>query len=206
MSAKPQDFAVIVCEIVTDATVRREVTRKSRKSQDFADRAGLISSISVDRFLTSSLRYFYKIHLMSIRVLAVGMMVALAGCGPSGPAAPAVFPVKGIVKKGGQPLKGVTVGLYPAGGGSAKGTPGSGVTDDAGAFEIRSTAGNGVSVGTYKLVLTAPRGEIDYASYGKKQGPPKATIEIPKKLTAESSSDRIVEVQSGSDNVVNVDL
>jgi len=164
----------------------------------------LLSTISAGRFLTLSLRYLYDVFIMSIRVLAVGVMVALSGCGPAGPPAPTVFPVKGIVKKGGQPLKGVTVGLYPAGGESAKGTPGSGITDDSGAYEIRSTAGSGVSVGTYKLVLTAPRGEVDYRS--NQRAAPKPTIELPKKLTSDKTSDRIVDVQAGSDNTVNLDL
>lgn len=140
---------------------------------------------------------------MPFRVLAVGFAVLLFGCGASAPPGPTIYPVKGKLTKGGQPLKGVTVGLYPAGGASAKGTPGSGLTDDSGAFEIRSSGGLGVSEGSYKLVLSAPPPMIDYAN---QKGPPKPTVDLPKNLTSDKTSDRIVEVKASGENVVDVAL
>ena len=131
------------------------------------------------------------------------MINLLFGCGASAPPGPTIYPVKGKLTKGGQPLKGVNVGLYPAGGASAKGTPGSGVTDDAGAFEIRSSGGVGVSAGSYKVVLSAPPPMIDYAN---QKGPPKPSVELPKNLTSETTSDRIVEVKASGENTVDVSL
>ncbi len=140
---------------------------------------------------------------MPVRALTVGLVALLFGCGASAPPGPATYPVKGKLTRGGQPLKGVTVGLYPAGGASAKGTPGSGTTDESGAFEIRSSGGPGVSPGSYKVVLSAPPPMIDYAN---QKGPPKPAVDLPKNLMSDSTSDRIVEVKSSGENVVDISL
>jgi hypothetical protein len=149
---------------------------------------------------------FCALKIMSKRSIAlVCTLSLLVGCSSSGPAAPALYPVKGVVKKGGQPVKGVGVSLYPAGGAKATGTPASGTTDDSGAFEMYSRAGKGVVEGTYKVVLTAPTAMADYSNPGK--GGPKPSIELPKKLTAPESSDVTVTVTAGTETpAVNVDF
>ncbi len=130
------------------------------------------------------------------------LTAAIAGCGGGAPSGPKLFPVNGKLTKGGAPLGGIVISLFPTDANS-KAPALTGVTQDDGSFSIRTNAGNaGAPVGSYKVVLAAPPPEIDYAT---QQGPPKKSTVIPEKYTTAMSTDKTFEVKSGS-NDLNIEI
>jgi hypothetical protein len=79
-----------------------------------------------------------------IVVLSLALLPALAGCGGSA-SAPATYPVRGVVTKGGEPVAGALVQFYPRSenfGPLAEGTKATGgqaTTAQDGSFSVQST-------------------------------------------------------------------
>jgi hypothetical protein len=93
-----------------------------------------------------------------LKAIACSLAVfCIAGCGKSvAPPDPSVV-VTGVVTMDGKPLPKATVRFIPQDGAN-QGFGGSGVTDSAGKYELRSLAGNEAAVGTppgkYKVIIT----------------------------------------------------
>ena len=96
---------------------------------------------------------------MPARALLLLALVAPAGCG--GPPAPEYAPVEGKVTRDGRPLAGVLVTFEPEPSpGANRARTAEGVTDEAGAYRLRTEdAGgerDGAAVGAYRVVLRDP--------------------------------------------------
>jgi hypothetical protein len=131
------------------------------------------------------------------------MLLGIAGC--SGPTGPSTVPAKGTLTIDGQPADNVTITLSPVGAGE----PASGQVKN-GAFQLSTgTSGKpGAVPGKYKVVLaqaSATSMEDAKAMYtggkGGKGGPPKQTLSFPEKYKAAGTSDKEVEIKSGSNDL-----
>lgn len=120
------------------------------------------------------------------RLLSLGLM--LAGCGGGAPGdLPDLIPVTGTVTQGGKPLAGALVYFEPA-----KGAPSTGLTDDAGRFELQYSADHsGAVAGMHTVRISKPDGDA---------GPET----IAAKFNAESQITR--EVQPGESNDILVEI
>lgn len=84
--------------------------------------------------------------------LIVGLLLmAAVGCGAEGTPARKLAAAKGVVKYKGQPISGATVLFSPA-----SGTPGNGMTDDAGNFVITTGGRAGAELGKSKVMISKP--------------------------------------------------
>jgi hypothetical protein len=118
------------------------------------------------------------------------MMIALllVGCGSSGPARPALNPVKGKVTLGnGTPLAFGTIGFEPAGGRAYRC---SGKIGPDGTFELETSSEKGATAGKYKVSVNLP---------------PNKKNSVPKKFQSDDTSGIEVEVVSG-DNDLDIKL
>lgn len=144
----------------------------------------------------------------SLRLLiGLGLCAGLLGCGAGG----GLTPAKGKVTYKGQPVAGATVTFVPV-----SGTPGVGVTNDKGEFEIRSQGRPGTSVGKHKVGVSKydasgvnanakPEDLMKMAGPGGKMEQPKS--ELPVKYAAPQLSGLEAEVTSDkSKNVFTFDL
>ncbi|QDV14485.1 hypothetical protein CA51_43870 [Rosistilla oblonga] len=135
--------------------------------------------------------------MLKVRMLLwVGFAATVLGCGGGGVP---VHPVTGTITVDGTPTAGIGVTLVSEGS-AAMGL--TGVTDDQGAFEIVAAGGyQGAPTGTYKVLLSAPRAEVDYSSN-------KAPVEVqfpPQYSNPNSAELTTVEVGDG-DSVVTIDV
>jgi len=117
------------------------------------------------------------------------MIVLLLGCGgSSGPARPALNPVKGKVTLGnGAPLAFGTIGFEPAGGRAFRC---SGKIGPDGTFELETSSEKGATAGKYTVSVFLP---------------PNKRNSVPKKFQSEDTSGIVVEVVSG-DNDLDIKL
>lgn len=83
--------------------------------------------------------------------LAAGLLILLTGCGSAGPPR-----ATGTVALGGKPLVRVTVGLVP----EMAGVPLNGSSDDQGTFILTPPAGEPITPGSYKVVVTDPNPKV----------------------------------------------
>jgi hypothetical protein len=95
---------------------------------------------------------------MLFRVMVAGCLCfCLSGCGDSKPAPDASVTVTGIVTMDGKPLEKARVVFIPLQG-AEQGNGGSGLTDSAGKYELRSLVGEESVVGTppgkYRVVIS----------------------------------------------------
>jgi hypothetical protein len=79
------------------------------------------------------------------------LLVAAVGCGSGGTPPRTLAPTKGVVKYKGEPVAGATVLFSPA-----VGTPGNGMTDDAGNFVITTGGRPGAEIGKAKVMISKP--------------------------------------------------
>jgi hypothetical protein len=91
------------------------------------------------------------------RLLAIGMLFSLAGCGSS------TVPVTGTVKLDGKPLAGVEVVFHPDPQRGNSGDSASGFTDDQGRYTLLTarTSAHGAAPGYYRVVITAINTQVD---------------------------------------------
>ena len=83
-------------------------------------------------------------------------VVAMVGCGESGPAGPARFETTGVVLIDGTPVPEAQVVFYLPEHRVSRGA----VTGDDGTFQVKAGTGNGLPVGDYKVaVRPAPEGD-----------------------------------------------
>jgi hypothetical protein len=136
------------------------------------------------------------------------MLLFVTGCGKGGPA---TVPVKGTLTIGGQPANGVGITLTPS---DPKLLPASGNVEN-GAFTVFT--GNqgtpGAMPGKYKVVLSVSSGgagaaEAAKAKYAQGQtegaktsAPKEAKAPFPDKYKSAATSDKEVEVSSGSNDL-----
>ena len=114
------------------------------------------------------------------------MMIALlVGCGSSsGPARPALNPVKGKVTLGnGAPLAFGTLAFEPSGGRAFRC---SGKIEPDGTFELETSSEKGATAGKYKVSVSLP---------------PNKRNSVPKKFQSDDTSGIEVEVVSGDNNL-----
>ena len=114
------------------------------------------------------------------------MMIALLmGCGSSsGPARPALNPVKGKVTLGnGAPLAFGTIGFEPAGGRAYRCE---GKIGPDGTFELETGSEKGATAGNYKVSVVLPANK---------------SKSVPKKFQSDDTSGIEVEVVSGDNNL-----
>lgn len=130
------------------------------------------------------------------------MLISLAtGCG-GGSDGPALYPVKGSVKKGPAPLKAVSVMLVPVD--PKKGFTVATTSADDGSFEFATPQGKkGVPEGSYKVVLTVPP-TMDYSNTSKSR--PKEDTSVPKEFSTAETSPKTFDVKAGADNVLTLEL
>ena len=84
--------------------------------------------------------------------LIVGLLLfAAVGCGSGGTPPRTLAAARGVVKYKGQPIAGATVLFSPA-----VGTPGNGMTDDAGNFVITTGGRPGAEIGKCKVMISKP--------------------------------------------------
>jgi hypothetical protein len=81
------------------------------------------------------------------------LLLAAVGCGSEGTPPRKLAPTRGVVKYKGQPIGGATVLFSPA-----NGTPGNGMTDDAGNFVITTGGRPGAELGKCKVMVSKPAG------------------------------------------------
>ena len=119
-----------------------------------------------------------------MRSLWLMMILMMMGCGGSGPARPALNPVKGKVTLAtGAPLAFGIIGFEPAGGRAFRC---SGKIGPDGTFEIETGAEKGATAGKYKVAV----------------GPlPNNRKSVPKKYYSEDTSGIEVEIVSGDNNL-----
>ena len=123
-----------------------------------------------------------------MRILWLMMIMLLVGCGSSGPARPALNPVKGkVTLANGAPLASGTIALEPSEGRAYRC---SGKIGPDGTFEIETGSEKGATAGKYKVAV----------------GPlPKNRKSVPKKYYSEDTSGIEVEIVSG-DNDLDIKL
>ena len=116
------------------------------------------------------------------------IIVLLVGCGSSGPARPALNPVKGKVTLAtGAPLAFGTIAFEPAGGRAFRC---SGKIGPDGTFELETGSEKGATAGKYKVSVGVP---------------PNKRNSVPKKFQSDDTSGIEVEVVSG-DNDLDIKL
>jgi len=123
-----------------------------------------------------------------MRSIGLMMVVLLLGCGSSGPARPALNPVKGKVTLGiGAPLSFGIIAFEPAGGRAFRCQ---GKIEPDGTFELETGSEKGATAGKYKVSVVLP---------------PNKNKTIPKKFQSDDTSDIEVEIVSG-DNTLDIKL
>ena len=120
-----------------------------------------------------------------MRSLWLMMILLLMGCGSSsGPARPALNPVKGKVTLGnGAPLAFGTIGFEPAGGRAYRCE---GKIGPDGTFELETGSEKGATAGNYKVSVVLPANK---------------SKSVPKKFQSDDTSGIEVEVVSGDNNL-----
>ena len=124
-----------------------------------------------------------------MRSLWLMMMIALlVGCGSSGPARPALNPVKGKVTFGnGAPLAFGTIAFEPSGGRAYRCQ---GKIGPDGTFELETSSEKGATAGKYKVYVSLPSNKRN---------------SVPKKFQSDDNSGIEVEIVSG-DNDLDIKL
>ena len=123
-----------------------------------------------------------------MRSLLLMMIMLLVGCGGSGPARPALNPVKGKVTLGtGAPLAFGTIAFEPSGGRAYRC---SGKIGPDGTFELETGTEKGATAGMYKVSVGLP---------------PNKRNSVPKKFQSDETSGIEVEIVSG-DNDLDIKL
>jgi len=123
-----------------------------------------------------------------MRSLWLMMILMMMGCGGSGPARPALNPVKGkVTLANGAPLASGTIGFEPAGGRAFRC---SGKIGPDGTFEMETGAEKGATAGKYRVSVILP---------------PNKSKSVPKKYQSDETSGIVVEVVSG-DNDLDIKL
>ena len=123
-----------------------------------------------------------------MRSLWLMMIFLLVGCGSSGPARPALNPVKGKVTLAtGAPLAFGTIGFEPAGGRAFRC---SGKIGPDGTFELETGSEKGATAGKYKVSVGLPSNK---------------SKSVPKKFQSDDTSGIEVEIVSG-DNDLDIKL
>jgi hypothetical protein len=134
---------------------------------------------------------------------ALGLMIAVAGCGDGSGFTPKLAPVKGTVKVDGAPVAGLTVSFEPQSSSpSAKtiGQPSSGITDASGAYELTYTGGDkGAVVGKHIVRVSNMAAEAPdpAAATGA------SNVKIPETYNTNSTLNK--EVKSGP-NTIDLDI
>lgn len=138
------------------------------------------------------------------RSLCAVFLLSCIGCGNSD-SGPALYPTKGTIKKGPNPLSAVSVVLVPDD--TNKGITVTAVSGDDGAFEFTTPQGKkGAPAGSYKVVLSAPP-SMDAMDYSKTSKPQANTQSIiPKEFTSAATSPKAFEVKAGGENVLKLEL
>lgn len=85
----------------------------------------------------------------------IAAVFLVAGCG-----GPVLYSVTGKVTKGGQSLAGVSIAFVPDPGNPIQ-TPGSGMTDDSGAYTAVGGEGGGLAPGKYMVGVTKWKGTLE---------------------------------------------
>ena len=123
-----------------------------------------------------------------MRSLWLMMILMVMGCGSSGPARPALNPVKGkVTLANGVPLAFGTIAFEPAGGRAFRCA---GKIGHDGTFELETGSEKGATVGKYKVSVGLPSNK---------------SKSVPKKFQADDTSGIEVEVVSG-DNDLDIKL
>lgn len=152
-------------------------------------------------------------------VFVIFSSLVLAGCG-EGEVGEGdhenVYPVQGVVLYNGSPVAGATVSFQSTGTGQARGA--SGVTNDAGEFELMTfTPGDGAIAGSHKVSVVksvvegADNSYFDENSpnYGKTPPPSaagKTKYLVPEKYSQFDTSGLTVNVKDSGDNEINLEL
>ena len=119
-----------------------------------------------------------------MRSLWLMMILMMMGCGGSGPARPALNPVKGKVTLAtGAPLAFGIIDFEPAGGRAFRC---SGKIGPDGTFELETGSEKGATAGKYKVSVNLP---------------PNKRNSVPKKFQSEDTSGIEVEIVSGDNNL-----
>jgi len=112
------------------------------------------------------------------------MIILLVGCGSSGPARPALNPVKGKVTLAtGAPLAFGTIAFLPAGG---RAFNCQGKIENDGTFELETGSEKGATAGKYKVFVSLPANK---------------SKSVPKKFQSDDTSGIEVEIVSGDNNL-----
>lgn len=152
-------------------------------------------------------------------------ILAVSGCGPSGPKLPDLVPVSGTVTYDGKPLDNATVTFSPMEGGQA-GFGASGFTDSSGKYTLETAAGDGKTKlgavpGKYGVTISRmvkpdgsvwkpdPKDPSGPMTYGAREELP-SEYSMQPRLTAEVANDKAVhdfklDKGKGGDPVFKVD-
>lgn len=134
--------------------------------------------------------------------IIVPLVLSLSGCGGGPKDRPKLAPTGGIVRFKGEPLPKATVTFYPE-----KGTAGVGVSDDKGAFQVKTNGQLGAVIGPHKVTVTLAQqssGEIPPAD-GKELELLKET-KLPAKYSDQNTTDLKLTIPAGGDKELVLDL
>ncbi len=129
------------------------------------------------------------------RVCCLLLLASVVGCAQSGPPAPPLFGVSGILTIGDKPTPDVAVQLMPMDVNSGA-RPASGITGSDGRFVVATNGKLGAAKGKYKVVLgsvsTQPMSHEDFKKISgdgvKRKGMPKATMPFPESWSRPNTS------------------
>jgi hypothetical protein len=109
------------------------------------------------------------VHLLSWAVAFVAV-ASIVGCG-GGASGPELAPVTGKVVAGGQPLAGATVTFVPDNAKDTTGPASSGITNDAGEFNLAAPPDRvGAVVGWHKVTVVTPEAYEEIGSSAEGEG------------------------------------
>jgi hypothetical protein len=160
----------------------------------------------------------YPFYLLT---MGLGLTLLATGCGKKGPEQHGTVKVTGTVKYNGNPVEGATVTFIPSESkdmqNKGKGNAAFGTTDKDGTFVLRTfNPDDGGVPGKYIVTVTKYEkrsveavSDVDSSDYNPEEEatatkPPKN--ELPSKYESIKNSDLNVEIKSGEDNVIPLEL
>ncbi|QDV30495.1 hypothetical protein Spb1_24290 [Planctopirus ephydatiae] len=144
-----------------------------------------------------------------IRLLMVGLLLTIAGCGSSNLPAGTTGTVRGTVTYNGKPVPEGSTVIFVR---EKDGLLASGVTDSSGDYRLRMRDGLKIVTGSYRVSVTPPvveatlnQDEIMKLQQGGKLPVPAAVKEVPLKYRSPEGSKLVCDVKDGS-NSFDIDM
>jgi hypothetical protein len=143
---------------------------------------------------------------MSVRVLIVGAILGIAGCGTAQPTGEILETVdaSGTLTLNGEPLEFYQVAFFPT-----DNRPAMGISDSTGKFSLGTNKpGDGAIVGPHKVAVTwvGPPSTDPNEGIMEFTSPPPPTVEIDPKYSNPETSGLVIEVPATGSSELNIRL